>query len=317
MAPRLTWLSAALGSGSVFARRLSPQQPGANYGAIRSAELQGCGEVCEDIAGTPGTYFPVVRKAVDCPAIFANAAVDAAAQVWPPPRQVPATFTQDYTMGGKVQIEDWYFARKQADGAMTMTWTAPQLQELEAQLRAGTAPGSYGAEKTVTMRNFLATHADSIRGRHCVVLGSQRPWLEVLLLMNGAAHVTTIEYATIVSQDTRVSTMTPDKWKSGDQQYDCVASFSSVEHSGLGRYGDELNPFGDLQVMAKLGCSAKPGASFFIGVPYGRDSVVWNAHRIYGPVRAPQLFANLDVHDRLDVPFNSDFSQSLFYATKL
>ena len=33
-------------------------------------------------------YFPVVRKAMDCPAIFANAAVDAAAQVWPPPRQV-------------------------------------------------------------------------------------------------------------------------------------------------------------------------------------------------------------------------------------
>ena len=33
-------------------------------------------------------YFLVVRKAVDCPAIFANAAVDAAAQVWPPPRQV-------------------------------------------------------------------------------------------------------------------------------------------------------------------------------------------------------------------------------------
>ena len=42
------------------------------------------------------------------------------------------------------------------------------------------------------------------------------------------------------------------RWKSGDQQYDCVASFSSVEHSGLGRYGDELNPFGDLQASALL-----------------------------------------------------------------
>ena len=35
----------------------------------------------------------------------------------------------------EVQIEDWYFARKQADGAMTMTWTAPQLQALSASAR--------------------------------------------------------------------------------------------------------------------------------------------------------------------------------------
>merc|ERR1719506_2629670 len=203
---------------------------------------------------------------------------------------------------------------------MTMTWTAAQLQTLEAELRAGTAAGTYGAANTVLMRNFLATHADSIRGRRCAVLGSQKPWLEVLLLMNGAAHVTTIEYATIVSQDSRVSTMTPDKWKSGDQQYDCVASFSSIEHSGLGRYGDELNPFGDLQVMAKLGCSAQRGASFFIGVPYGFDAVFWNAHRSYGPLRAPQLFANLAVKDKLDLqyePPSCDFcSQASACETK-
>merc|ERR1719161_3499006 len=119
-----------------------------------------------------------------------------------------------------------------------MTWTAPQLQALEAQLRAGTAPGSYGAEKTVTMRNFLATHADSIRGRHCVVLGSQVPWLETLLLMNGAAHVTTIEYASIKSTDSRITALTPAEWKetywrstSSRATFDCVASFSSIEHA--------------------------------------------------------------------------------------
>jgi hypothetical protein len=262
--------------------------------------------------------LPLVRKSVDCAAIFANPAVDAAAKVWPPPRQVPAPLLQDYTMGGKVAVEDWFFQEKQSGGALTLVWTEAQLKTLEAQLRAGTAPGTYGAAQTATIRNFLAKHAGSIRGRRCAVLGSQKPWLEVLLLMNGAAHVTTIEYATIVSQDSRVSTMTPDKWKSGDQQYDCVASYSSVEHAGMGRYGDELNPFGDLQVMAKLGCSAAPGASFFIGVPYGHDSVVWNAHRSYGSMRAPQLFANLDVQDRLDVPLNNKaVRQSLFYATKL
>ena len=36
--------------------------------------------------------------------------------------------------------------------------------------------------------------------------------------------------------------------------FDCAASISSIEHSGLGRYGDQLNPWGDLVATAKLGC---------------------------------------------------------------
>ncbi|KAJ1487113.1 hypothetical protein T484DRAFT_1787720 [Baffinella frigidus] len=33
--------------------------------------------------------------------------------------------------------------------------------------------------------------------------------------------------------------------------FDAVVSFSSVEHTGLGRYGDALNPWGDLQTIAR------------------------------------------------------------------
>ena len=31
--------------------------------------------------------------------------------------------------------------------------------------------------------------------------------------------------------------------------FDSVVSFSSIEHSGLGRYGDPLDPDGDLKTM--------------------------------------------------------------------
>jgi hypothetical protein len=30
------------------------------------------------------------------------------------------------------------------------------------------------------------------------------------------------------------------------EKFDAVVSFSSIEHSGLGRYGDGLNPWADL-----------------------------------------------------------------------
>ncbi len=35
------------------------------------------------------------------------------------------------------------------------------------------------------------------------------------------------------------------------EKFDIMVSFSSLEHSGLGRYGDELNPWGDLITMAR------------------------------------------------------------------
>ena len=38
-----------------------------------------------------------------------------------------------------------------------------------------------------------------------------------------------------------------------------MVTFSSIEHSGLGRYGDSLNPWGDLITMAQSWCLLKPG----------------------------------------------------------
>lgn len=44
------------------------------------------------------------------------------------------------------------------------------------------------------------------------------------------------------------------------------------------RYGDPVNPVGDLQTMAQISCSLKPGGFLFLAVPVGRDLVFWNAH---------------------------------------
>ena len=39
----------------------------------------------------------------------------------------------------------------------------------------------------------------------------------------------------------------------------------AIEHSGLGRYGEALNPWGDLITMAKAWCLTKQGGKFLIG----------------------------------------------------
>lgn len=77
------------------------------------------------------------------------------------------------------------------------------------------------------------------------------------------------------------------------EPFDMVVSFSSLEHTGLGRYGDIINPWGDIIWMAKLSCMVKQGGYAVIGLENSvKDSIIYNAHRIYGPYRWPLLLQN-------------------------
>uniref|UniRef100_A0A914KX51 Uncharacterized protein n=1 Tax=Meloidogyne incognita TaxID=6306 RepID=A0A914KX51_MELIC len=68
-----------------------------------------------------------------------------------------------------------------------------------------------------------------------------------------------------------------------------------IEHSGLGRYGDPINPMGDIMEMQKLRCILKPRGIFFLGVPVGQDDVGYNCHRTYGRIRLPLMFAGFEL----------------------
>ena len=132
-----------------------------------------------------------------------------------------------------------------------------------------------------------------------MVIGSYQPWIEAMLLEYGAKNVTTLEYVEIESQHPQIRTWTPETMKrsweeDGSPQFDAIVTFSSLEHSGLGRYGDAINPWGDLITMSKAWCMTRPGGRMLIGVPTGFDGVLFNACKMYGPFQYSQLFANWD-----------------------
>ena len=73
------------------------------------------------------------------------------------------------------------------------------------------------------------------------MIGSQTPWIEVLLLESGASHVTSLDYVDIKSGHDKITTIGPkdlrSKYLDGTlPKFDVMVSISSLEHSGLGRY---------------------------------------------------------------------------------
>lgn len=72
-------------------------------------------------------------------------------------------------------------------------------------------------------------------------------------------------------------------------RWNVAMSYSSLEHSGLGRYGDRLNAFGDVEELQKISCLLGKGDLLFLGLPVGSDQLVSNHHRVYGPHRLALL----------------------------
>ena len=78
-----------------------------------------------------------------------------------------------------------------------------------------------------------------------------------------------------------------------DESLESVSSMHVVEHIGLGRYGDPLDPEGDLKAMGELKRVLAPGGNLLLVVPVGRPRICFNAHRIYAFRQILEAFSDL------------------------
>ncbi|WP_421942206.1 DUF268 domain-containing protein [Pedobacter sp.] len=80
---------------------------------------------------------------------------------------------------------------------------------------------------------------------------------------------------------------------------DSVISLScmhTVEHVGLGRYGDPIDYDGDLKAINELKRVLAPGGTLLFVVPLGAKNVIcFNAHRIYAKDQVLTLFSDLEL----------------------
>ena len=261
---------------------------------------QDCGELCNTSRdGISGPYFNLVNTTIQCKKLFKNEDFDRGHGEAHAPKEIPKELLQEFTMNGRLKIQKWYFDRKYLGGkARSPIWSKDDVERQIDLARKGKLPGAYNTPETNALRDGLK-HAPHVKNGRILVIGSESPWVEASVLEAGAREVVTLEYGTIISKHAKIKTMVPSQFR---QKYlngtlglfDGIVTFFSVEHSGLGRYGDALNPWGDIITVARAWCVTRMGGSLTIGVPYssGKDILVFNAHRVYGNIRYLYLTTN-------------------------
>ena len=91
--------------------------------------------------------------------------------------------------------------------------------------------------------------------------------------------------------------------------FDLIVSYSGIEHDGLGRYGDPINPNGDVSALREMWLVTEPAGLLFLAVPCAGSKVqpetmipIWGnkkihilQHRAYGAERYVRLLVGWDV----------------------
>ncbi len=76
--------------------------------------------------------------------------------------------------------------------------------------------------------------------------------------------------------------------------FDCVIALSTLEHIGLGWYGDETGENYDVKAAQQISLLLKPEGSFILTVPYGKKALT-PVHRIYNQESLQKLIQDFRI----------------------
>ncbi len=269
-------------------------------GVIKKLEKvrQQCGQLCNTSRlATPGPYFNHTTANVNCDSLFGITYMESGHGLTKSPYLQTKQLRREFTMDDKIPLIDMYISEKYLNNDKhVLNWTKDLINKQTRLARKGALWGTYRYVVTNLVLEAL-NHTGNIYNGRVLVIGSEQPWVEASILSLGAREVVTLEYAKIKCTHPKIKTMVPAEFREYFlnrtlEPFDAVVTYSSVEHSGLGRYGDALNPWADIITIAQAWCVTKPRGTLTIGVPTGTDQLFFNAHRRYGQIRYPYLTTN-------------------------
>lgn len=119
-----------------------------------------------------------------------------------------------------------------------------------------------------------------------------------------------------------------------DESIESMSALCSLEHFGLGRYGDPIDPEACFKCFDNIQKKLKKGGRFYLSVPIGKERVEFNAHRVFYAGTIIDCFSglhleefsctaqgmieyNADIHQYDDDPHNGEWRYGLFSFIKI
>lgn len=84
-------------------------------------------------------------------------------------------------------------------------------------------------------------------------------------------------------------------WQYQDGSLGSISCLHAIEHVGLGRYGDSVDPLGSWRVAAEICRVVAPGGYVYISTPIGQERLEFNGQRVFAPQSVIEMFSKLQL----------------------
>lgn len=155
-------------------------------------------------------------------------------------------------------------------------------------------------------------------------------------LLAAGINVTMIDVRKFPGEVEQLNTIVDDATslhQIGDESIESMSALCSLEHFGLGRYGDPIDPEACFKCFKNIQRKLKKGGKFYLSLPVGRERVEFNAHRVFYPSTVVECFSslhlkefsciadgkmehNVDLHKYDNDFHNGEYRYGLFYFEK-
>jgi SAM-dependent methyltransferase len=96
-----------------------------------------------------------------------------------------------------------------------------------------------------------------------------------------------------------------------DNTIESLSCLHVIEHIGLGRYGDPMDPAGSIKAAAELQRVLKPGGKLYLSLPVGRERICFNAHRVHDPFSVLKMFNQMNLIEYSLVNDSGNYTEDL------
>lgn len=223
-----------------------------------------------------------------------------------PPDRIPQRLVNDFTFNQTIPL-----IHKYSDIALSrsipFSFTETIYEHISKLERTRSIPNF--AEQMLAF--YDAFDAYDFNGKSVMVWYVDTCLFDVMALNRGSEKIyTSHTHLPYRCDNAKVTIVDLEELSRKNIKVDRVLSHSLHEHAGLGRYGEELDPAGDVKEMDLSAGLLNDGGVLFLGLPFGKDALIWNDRRIYGEKHIRRLLRGwncIDVFCPYDTSENPNY----------